>query len=161
AADLALAAVVTDAHALDAVAVVDERERAGLVADFDAALLRGFGQHLNEAGAAADGFDREAAPELELAVDLERLAALDRDEAHALLTHPVQRVEAAGDQKLDQVGIGAVLRDARHVVEELVGGVGAEIGLLDFLFGQVGDQRLDVVDAVVDHADRARGEAAV
>ena len=141
---------------LDAVAVADQVERAGAVADLDAALLRRLGQHVDQAGAAADRLDREAAPELELAVDLERLAAVDRDEAHALLAHPVQRVEAARDQELDQVGIGAVLRDARHVVEELVGRVGAEVGGVDLLGGEVGDQRLDVVDAVVDDADRRR-----
>ena len=106
-------------------------------------------------------FDREAAPELELAVDLEGLAAIDRNEAHALLAHPDERVEAARDQKLDQVGIGAVLRHPRHVVEELVRGVGAEIGGVDLALGEVGHQRLDVVDAVVDDAHRAGGETAV
>ena len=115
----------------------------------------------DEARAAADGLDGEPAPELELAVDLERLPAVDRNEPHALLAHPVQRIEALGDQKLDQIGIGAVLRDARHVVEELIGGVGAEIRGFDFRGREVGHQRLDVVDAVIDDADRARGEAAV
>ena len=101
------------------------------VADLDAALLGGFGEHVDEAGTAADRFHGEAAPELELAVDLERLPAVDRDEAHALLAHPVERVEALRDQKLDEIGIGAVLRHPRHVVEELVRGVGAEIGGVD------------------------------
>ncbi len=72
-----------------------------------------------------------------------------------------KRIETAGDQKLDQVGIGAMLGDARHVVEELVLRVGAEIGGGDLLLGKIGDQLLDVVDAVVDHAHRAGGEAAV
>src|SRR5438034_5133760 len=54
-----------------------------------------------------------------------------------------------------------MLRHARHVVKELVGGVGAEIRGGDLRLGKVGDQHLDVVDAVIDHADRARGEAAV
>ena len=117
--------------------------------------------HLDQARAAADRFDRQAAPELELAVDLERLPAVDRDEAHALVAHPVERVEALGDQQLDQIGIGAVLRHARHVVEELVGRVGAEIGLAISCAREIGDQRLDVVDAVIDDADRAGGEAAV
>ncbi len=124
-------------------------------------FLADFREHVDEAGPAADGFDRQAAPELELAVDLERLPAVDRDEADALLAHPVERVEALRDQELDQVGIGAVLRHLRHVVEEFLGGVGAEVGLLDLLLGEVRDQRLDVVDAVIDHADRSGGEAAV
>ena len=72
-----------------------------------------------------------------------------------------KRVEALGDQQFDQVGIGAVLRHPRHVVEELVGRVGAEVGFGDLLLGEVGHQRLDVVDAVVDDAHRARGVAAV
>ena len=129
--------------------------------DLDAALLRGLGEHGDEAGPAADGFDGQPAPKFEFAVDLERLAAVDRNEANAFLAHPVQRIEALGNQKLDQIGIGAILRNARHVVEELVGGIGAEIRGLDFRRREVGHQRLDVVDAVIDDADRARGEAAV
>src|SRR5262249_3452725 len=159
--DLALDAVVADAHAIHAYAVEHEAQRAGAVADVDAALRRGVGEHLDQAGTAADRLDREAAPELELAVDLECLAAVDRDEANALVAHPAKSIEAAPDQELDQVGVGAVLRHPRHVVEELLGGVGAEIGGGDLLLGEVGHQRLDVVDAVVDDAHRARGEPAV
>src|SRR5262249_10569620 len=158
---LAHLAVVADAHALDAGAVREQVERAGAVADLDAALLRRLGQHVDKAGAAADRFDGKAAPELELALDLERLAAVDRDEAYALLAHPVERIKAARNQELDQVGIGAVLRHPRHVVEELLGRVGAEVGGVDLGLGEVGDQRLDVPDAVVDYADRAGGDAAV
>ena len=119
------------------------------------------GLHLHETRTAADGFDGQPAPELELAVDLERLPAVDRNEPDAFLAQPVQRIETARDQKLDQIGIGAVLRHPRHVVEELVGRVGAEIRGIDFRWRQVGHQRLDVVDAVIDDADRAGGEAAV
>ena len=101
------------------------------------------------------------APELEFAIDLERLPAIDRDEANAFVAHPAHRVEALGHQELDHVGIGAILRHARHVIEKLVGRVGAEIGGRDLCLGQVGDQRLDVLDTVVDDTDRPRGEAAV
>ena len=132
-----------------------------MIANFDAALLCRFGKLGDKARSAADGFDRQAAPKLEFAVDLEGLAAIDRNEPHALLPHPVQRIETLRDQKLDEIGIGAVLRDARHVVKELVGGVGAEIGGFDFRGREIGHQRLDVVDAVIDDADRAGGEAAV
>ncbi len=159
--ELALDAVVADAHARHPHAVEQEAERAGPVADADAALGGGIGEHLDQAGAAADRLDRQPAPELELAVDLERLPAVDRDEADALVAHPAEGVEAPRHQQLDQVRIGAVLRHPRHVVEELIGGIGAEIGLGDFLRGEVGHQRLDVVDAVVDDAHRAGGEAAV
>ena len=72
-----------------------------------------------------------------------------------------ERVEAPRDQELAQIGIGAELGDARHVVEELILRVGAEIGGVDFGLREIGNQRLDVVDAVVDDAHRARGEAAV
>src|SRR5262249_7477129 len=85
AAQLAFDAPVPDAYAHHPHAVADEAERARAVANLDATLGRGIGEHLDEAGAAADRLDGEAAPELELAVDLERLAAIDRDEAHALV----------------------------------------------------------------------------
>ena len=124
-------------------------------------LLAGVLHHGDETFAAADGFDREPAPELEAAVDLERLPAVDRHEADALLAHPVERVEASRHQQLAQIGIGAELGDARHVVEELILRVGAEIGAVDFRLREIGDQRLDVVDAVIDDAHGARGEAAV
>ena len=62
---------------------------------------------------------------------------------------------------LAQLGVGAVLGDAAHVVEELLLGVGAEIGVLDLLVGQVGHQPPEVLDAVVDAAEGAGGEAAV
>src|SRR5262249_10828353 len=82
---LAHLTAVADAYAFDAVAGREQVERAGAVTDVDAALLRRLGQHVDEARAAADRFDGEAAPELELAFDLERLAAIDRNEAHPLL----------------------------------------------------------------------------
>ncbi len=124
-------------------------------------FLAELGEHGDQPQPATDGFDREPAPELELAVDLECLPAVDRNKPHALLAHPVERVEALGDQQLDQIGIGAVLGNARHVVEELIGGVGAKIRGLDFGRREIGHQRLDVVDAVIDDADRTCGEAAV
>ena len=118
-------------------------------------------QRIDQPGTAAPGLDGEPAPELELAVHLEGLAAPDRREAHPLLAHPEEGVARPRDQELDHVGIGAVLGDPGHVVIELVLGVGAEIGVGDFLVGEVGHQRLEVVDPVIDHPHRARGEARV
>src|SRR2546430_127052 len=152
AAQLAFDAVVADAHAADPHAVIEQAQRARAVANLDTALGGGIGEHLDEAGAAADRLDGQPAPELELALDLEGLAAVDRDEAHALAAHPAERVEAAGHQQLDQIGIGAVLRHSRHIVEKLLPRIGAEIGAGDFLLGQIGHERLDIVDSVVSDA---------
>ena len=116
---------------------------------------------LDQAGAAALGLDGEAAPELELAVDQVGLAAPDRVELHALPMQPAHRVARATHQAVAQVAVGPVVGDAEHVVIELVGGVGAEVGALDLLLGQVRHDRLEVVDAVVDAAERPRGEARI
>ena len=105
-------------------------------------ILRDLRQRLDQARPAAHRLDRQAAPELELAADVERLAAPGRGEAHALLAHPLHRGKALLDQELGQVGIAAVLGDARHVVEELLFGVGAEVGARDLLVAEVRDQRL-------------------
>ena len=116
---------------------------------------------LDEARAAALGLDREAAPELELAVDQIGLPAPDRVELHALLVQPAHRVARAADQAVAQLAVGPVFRDAEHVVVELVGGVGAEVGAVDLVLGQVRHDRLEVVDAVIDAAEGAGGEARV
>ncbi len=112
-------------------------------------------------GAAAPRFHREAAPELELAVDLVGLPAVDRDEPDALFLHPEHRVLAARDKDFAQVGIGPVFRHAAHVVEKLVLRVSAEIGIGDLLVGEVRHQRAQVVDAVVDASERAGRKSAV
>ena len=140
-------AFLSHAHAVHAAVVGDQRGRARAVPDLHAVLLRRPGPGLDQPFAAADGLDGEPAPELELAVDLERLPAVDRREADALAAHPQQRLEALLDQDLGQVGVAAVLRDAPHVVEELLLGVGAEVGARDLLVGQVGHQTAQVVHA--------------
>ena len=89
-------------------------------------------QHLDQARPAADRLDREAAPELELAVDLERLPAVDRDEADALVAHPAEGVEAAVTRSSTRSG------SARYCVTRAMSsknwscGVGAEIGARRF-----------------------------
>ena len=54
-----------------------------------------------------------------------------------------------------------MLRDPRHVVEELRRRIGAKIGAGNLGRTQVRHQRVDVVDAVINDADRAGGKAAV
>ncbi|MND05803.1 hypothetical protein D3C83_268080 [compost metagenome] len=66
-------------------------------------------------------------------------------------------VVAVLHQDLAQVGIGPVLGDPRHVVEELLFGVGAEVAR-QLLRREIGRERLDVVRAVVDDPHQAFGE---
>src|SRR5262249_33950311 len=116
---LDLPALVLSAHAEHhAVVVGDETGRRRLVEDLDPLALAGLVLVLDQAGAAAPGLGREAAPEFVAGavVDLVRLAAVARLELDALLAQPHEGLEAALDQYLAQVGIGAVLRDAAHVV---------------------------------------------
>ena len=54
-----------------------------------------------------------------------------------------------------------MLRHAGHVVEKLRFGISAEVRGLDFRGRKIGHKCLDVVDAVISHADRPGGEAAV
>src|SRR4029079_2371852 len=136
-------------------------EGAGGVAQPNAVLSCCGGEHADEARAAADRFDGETAPELEPAADLECLPAVDGNEAHALAAQPIEGWKTTFDQKLDEIGIGAMLRYSRHVVENLPGGGGAEIRALDFRRREIWHQRFDIVDAVIDDADRAGGETAI
>ena len=83
--DVLVAGLAADGDAGDAaVAVLQQLGRAGAVADLDADLAAALEQELDEAGAAADGLDGDAAVEVVLALDLEGLAAVHGDEAHAV-----------------------------------------------------------------------------
>ena len=76
---------------------------------------------LDQAWLAALRFHREAAPELEFAVDQIGLAAPDRIELHALAVQPAHRVARSGRPgDRQQIAIGSVLGNAEHVVVELV-----------------------------------------
>jgi len=89
------------------------------------------------------------------------LSTPNRYESHPLVTHPQQRLLAALDQDLAEIRIGSILGDATHIVEEFFLSVATEIGVRDFLIGQVGHQRAQIVDAVIDAAKGAGREAAV
>ncbi len=140
---------------------MDQVEGARAVPDLDSVAGGGGILGVDQPRSAAPGLDREAAPELEAPVDLERLPAVNRREADALAAHPHHGVETAADQGLGQARSGAILRDAAEVVVELVFRVGAEIGDSFVLVGQVRHQTGEVGNAVVGDAHRAGAEAAV
>ena len=157
--ELARRAFDFDDDAVNAGVGMQERLRPGVVKNRHAGFL-GRLVSVDEPRSAAPRCERRTAPEGVLAVDFERLPAELRQPAHAFVLHPVHGRLAAANQKLAQVGIGAVLRDARHVVEELVFGVGAEVALHLF-FAQIGRERAYVFRAVVDEAHQAFGVRAV
>ena len=132
------------------------------VVDGDARLRSGPVERLDEARPAAPGFDRKPAPEAKVAVlPLERLAAVARLKAHALLAHPEQGAVAAGDELLHEVRVGAVLGKPCHVVVIVGLGVGAEIGLGQLALGEVGHQRAERVGPAKNHSHGACGICAV
>src|SRR6185295_4009619 len=154
-------ALVLDHHSMNPGVIRDQRDGSCAVHDLDARLLRELRQRFDQPRPAADRFHREAAPELELAADLERLPAPRRSEAHAALSHPLRGRQALLDEDFGEVRIAAVLGDPRHVVEELLFGIGAEVGVGDFLRREVRDQRLEIVRPAVGEAEQSRGEARV
>src|SRR5205823_8128289 len=90
------------------------------------------------------------APELELAVNPERLAPEPQLKAHALLAHPPGRVEASRNQDFAEVGVAAILGEPPDIVEILLGGVRADIDILQFVVVDVRYQLREVVKAVID-----------
>ena len=147
--------------ATDRALLDDQLHGPGSVKDFHAGALDCRRQPVYQPRPAAPGFQAQSTPELEPAVDLERLAAEGRLEADALFAHPDQGFEAVVDERLDQVRVGPVAGEAGHVVEILVAGVGAEIGVLDLFVGQLRHHLQKVLDAIVGKPDGAGGEAAV
>src|SRR5262249_7724888 len=160
-AQLTRLALLPHAHAANTAIVREQRNRAGLVEHLNALARRRLVQRLDEPRPAARGLDGEPAPELELAADLERLPTVDRHETHALTTQPLQRRVAPPHQELDEIGIAAMLGDARHVVEILVLGVGAEVRGALLLLGKIGNELDEIVDGPIGDTDRAGRERRV
>ncbi len=134
-----------------------EIPRPRFVDDVDAVLFRAHIERVDETRAAGRDNHGRAAPELESAVDPERLPPEIRHEAYALIAHPEHRLLAALDQDFAEIRVGAVLRDPRHVVEEIGLGVAAEIADTHLLVGEVGRKRADVVSAFIDHPHQTIG----
>src|SRR5207247_2081230 len=111
--------------------------------------------------AAAPDMAGEPAPELEFAVNAKCLAAKAQLKAHALLAHPPGGVEASCDQDLAEVGVAAIFGEAPDIIEILLGGVGADIDILQFVIIDVGDQLREVVKAVIDDAEGAAGKGGI
>src|SRR4029453_4290214 len=159
--DLDRAPIVFHAHALDAIVVGNKRHSPRVIGDMNAIFARDPGVCINKSGPAAPGFNRQPAPKLELAVDLVSLASIDRNETDAFALHPSHRFLAASDEQFAQIGIGAVFGDTPHIVEELVFGVGAKIGIGNLFIGQIGHQRAQIINAIVDAAKGTGSETAI
>src|SRR5262249_45799764 len=95
AAQLGFDAVVAHAPPAHPHTAIQQAQRARAVANFDPTFGGCAREHLDQTGPAPDRLDGQAAPEFELTFDLEGLAAVDRNEAHALVAHPAERVEAS------------------------------------------------------------------
>lgn len=155
-------ALVAAAHAVHAaILVIQQVGRRRLVQHVDARLLRLVVQRLDQLLAAAVDAQRQPAPELELAVHLERLPPGRRDQVDAVRGHPFRGVETVGDQHLDQVRVGAVLGHAEDVVVILVVRVGAEVDIVEILVGEARAQFHQIVDTVVGESEGAAGEGRV
>src|SRR5579862_3395628 len=98
--------------ALDPVVALEQGKRRGLVVNRDLLALAARVQRLHQLLAAAPDMAGEPAPELELAVDLERLAAEAELEPDTLVAHPAAGLEALGDEDLGEVGVGAPFGEA-------------------------------------------------
>ena len=145
----------------DATIALKQRERWGFVQHLDAlsraARMQGFHQLL----AAAPDMAGEPAPELELAADIERLAAEAELKPHALFAHPAPRLEALGDEDLGEVGVRAPFGQAADIVVILLGCVSADIDTRKLVLAQVRDELSEVVEAMIDEAECAAGEGRV
>jgi hypothetical protein len=140
--------------------LADEVGRGSLVQHRNTELLRdrvlAFDKPLPCSPSLAD----EPCVELHAAVDLLGLAHPHRLEADAFALHPRERRATFAHENLGEVGIAAILRAAAHVLEEFRFGVRAEIGIRDFLVGQV-EHFANFVDVLECEARGASRESAV
>jgi len=91
----------------------------------------------------------------------ERLPAIGGREPDAVRLHPLQRLSAVVDELAGEFGIAPVLRDTRERVQEVAGGVRAEVRMCQVVFGQRADEVMDVGGVVVDGSHQAGSEGGV
>src|SRR3954471_10039187 len=107
-------------HTDYAARVQDEIERVRVMSDLDARFGSRAVVRFEQTRTAAPDLTRQAAPELVTPVELDCLPPVARLESHTLLAHPLQRGMALVDQRLDQLGIAAILREAAYILEEVL-----------------------------------------
>ena len=78
-----------------------------------------------------------------------------------MVPHPQHRILAVFHQDLAKLDVRAVLRDARHVVEEVGFGISAEITVRDLLIREVGREGADIVGALVNDAHQPVGVSGI
>ena len=141
--------------------VLDQRDALGGVAHLDTQPLAHVKLLVGQALAGADGLHDQAAPEAELVAVAEGLASEGQHEPDAVLLQPLHCRVGVAYQDLGQLGVGQAVGDAHHVVVKLVLGVLAHLDGVGLGLRHVGNQALDVVQAVVGEADDAAGEVGV
>ena len=148
-------------HPAHGAVLLDEVRRPGAVEDRDVVRARRLGQGLDEPRPAAPDLHREPAPELVAPVHPERLAPVRGAEPHPVAAHPAKRLEAAVDEGLGEVRIGAPLGEAPEVVEVLLARVGAEVDVAPLVLGEVRHELHEVVNPAEHEPHGARRVAAV
>src|SRR5579872_1054626 len=148
-------------YAGDAVIALKEGEGRGLVEHLDAFAGAARMERLHQLLAAAPDVACQAAPELEFAVDIERLAVEAELKPDTLFAHPAPGLKAAGDEEFGEVGVGAPFGEAADIVVILLGGIGADIDIAELMLADVGDELRQIVEAVIDDAERPAGKGRV
>ena len=70
----------------------------------------------------------------------------------------MHRVSATFDERLGEIRIDIVLRDAAEIVEIVLRGIFAKVGARDVGVAQVRNDAFNVLRAVMDHPKAAAGE---
>src|SRR5262249_18036280 len=149
------------AHALHAAAAMNEAKGGGVVEHWDARLVDRCMQPFDELRTATEQVTGKPTPELELAVNLERLPPKRRLEADALLLEPLCRGIAVGDEHLGQIRITAILSQPVHVIVVLLGRIGAKIDLCEVEITHIGGKRDQIIDTPEREAERAACECRI
>ena len=144
----------------EALVVDDEADCGRLVMNRNAFALARFVLEFDQARAAAPGFAGEAAPESDLAADVEGVRER-RLEADAVLAQPQHGRIRLLDQNLAEVWVRAIVRRPAHVVEVVFLGVCAEFEAGHFFIGQVRHQLPQIVDSAERKTEAAAREPAV
>ena len=150
--------VLARCHAGDASCLLDQRQCLGFVEHACAAALSSAEQGFRRALAGAIDFQRRTARETDSPIGELELPLIERQEAQALLLQPEQCLAAVLDQHVGQVGMAAILGHSGKVVVILLARIGAELRALTLRRAQSADQRIDILDAMIDSADGAVGE---